>query len=72
MDIIIFLVTLPFTIGVFVMKYGLSLTFWFLLGSYVWSLLQEIPFQRIRDWYDDRYDDASSSIVQRFKKRGQK
>ena len=40
MELILFIATLPFTITMFVMKYGLSAVFWFLLGSYLWSLFQ--------------------------------
>ena len=40
MELILFIATLPFTIAMFVMKYGMSAVFWFLLGSYLWSLFQ--------------------------------
>jgi len=46
-DLLIFITTLPFTIGMFVLKYGLSFVFWYILGSYLWSVISEFDFTKL-------------------------
>jgi len=47
MELILFIITAPFTIAMFVMKYGLSLAFWFFLGSYLWSFVSELDLGKL-------------------------